>query len=960
MRSCHLAFFLVSALVVASCAVLPPAPSPSATSALQTASPAAAATLEVARFPECPEASAAGPLGTVEHPLVLLADYAGAFYPDIMAQWRASAQMLAEASGLQTRVQVGPATQVERLAMLARGEVHLAAGDPLIQVIGVEQCWLSIAAWSAALGRRVMFVSRKDSGLVPGDESQVLPQLEGKRPCYPDTSRLAFPPLEGYFVPAGLLHLAGVVPGPPVYLEGLEENSFNPSLETGVYAGACDFAAVPADVDPVQWVTNSLPGEAERMGATFESWARRMQVLFTTDPIIPPYGGVVISNSVPAEIRDRLVEAMLRVGGPYGEALSPPDLTLAARFARIVEASGVDPQPFLERPWWTPGPELAAVQWSPAPEDVLVIDTYLSGGPPFVPNPALSSVSDRLILTGAYSGLVQLGPTGEFLPILAGAVPTLRDGSVRFRGEGADQQLEVEFRLRPNLRWQDGEALTAADLVFSWEYSMDPGFPSSHEGMIRRAPEVYVDSVEALGSDRVVFRFMSDRQARRAAQTGGRLGDPSFYDDLTSQIGPVVPLDYLDVGRNVFPAHLLEGIAPGNLAESEFASRPVFAGPYRIVEAQGLDKPVVLEANPYFVLGPPAIDRIVFGPSYYSEGAVNYWQSPDALAEAFAVGAIHVQVGLRGVNTRLGEDLAGYEALTEEGTAVVAWIPAQSWETFDFNLDSPHLADLRVRQAIAHAIDRQRIIDEVLAGHGSLMSSYLPAWHPLAADRAALPDYDFDPEEARALLTATGYDLSRWPATHPDRGPLRLRLASMDVNVYPRPPIAEIIRENLGAIGVEVDVTFYTWPEFEGQDCSAIRNGRRFDLGLAGWGGAPDLFPVDWVQQVTLSTSIPTEENGCPYEKSNWSGWRNPEADALLPVLQDGRLALENPELYRQAWAEHQVLWANELPSLPLFNPYRPVAYSQRLTGVQPSPFGTWGGGVEDTWNIYEWRLTPP
>ncbi|MGH2628167.1 MAG: PhnD/SsuA/transferrin family substrate-binding protein, partial [Anaerolineales bacterium] len=230
------------------------------------------------------------------------ADYAGAFYPDLMTQWRDSARRLAQASGLQIIVQMGPATEAEHLAMLANGQAHLASAHPLGQLLGVQRCWLWIAGWSAGEGQgpaRVMFVSRKDSGIVPGDEGQVLPQLEGKRPCYPDTSRMAWPPLEGYIVPAGILRLAEVAPGDPVILEGPQESSFGPNLETGVYLGDCDFAAVPADVDPAQWVTNWLPSEAERRGATFESWAQRMQVLFTTEPLIPPYG-IVVSSAVPA------------------------------------------------------------------------------------------------------------------------------------------------------------------------------------------------------------------------------------------------------------------------------------------------------------------------------------------------------------------------------------------------------------------------------------------------------------------------------------------------------------------------------------------------------------------------------------------------------------------------------------------------------------------------------------
>jgi hypothetical protein len=125
---------------------------------------------------------------------------------------------------------------------------------------------------------------------------------------------------------------------------------------------------------------------------------------------------------------------------------------------------------------------------------------------------------------------------------------------------------------------------------------------------------------------------------------------------------------------------------------------------------------------------------------------------------------------------------------------------------------------------------------------------------------------------------------------------------------------------------------------------------------MAGWVGAADRYPTAWVEQTTASWSIPSPENGCPLKKANWSGWQNAGVDAILPQLADGQLALEQPEAYRSLWVEHQVLWASQLPSLPLFNLERPVVIAPALSWVQPSPFA-FGEGVEDTWNIFAWQL---
>src|SRR3989304_10303758 len=140
---------------------------------------------------------------------------------------------------------------------------------------------------------------------------------------------------------------------------------------------------------------------------------------------------------------------------------------------------------------------------------------------------------------------------------------------------------------------------------------------------------MYIASVETPREDTIVFRFMRQREARAAADSGGRVGDPSLYAYLADQEGPVVPLDFLDLGRIVFPEHILGGLALNALPESGFALHPVFAGPYRLTEGGNRGDPAVLEAFADFALGEPRIPRIVLGASYFTEGALRYWQPPD-------------------------------------------------------------------------------------------------------------------------------------------------------------------------------------------------------------------------------------------------------------------------------------------------------------------------------------------
>ncbi|BCX04314.1 MAG: hypothetical protein KatS3mg053_2252 [Candidatus Roseilinea sp.] len=884
------------------------------------------------------------------------AGYAGAFVHETRLYWERWAQKLSQASGLNVIVKPGHPTKLETLDALRVGKVHIALLDPLSYLFGHGHGWVKPLAMSARNGqtaRAIMFIARVDSGLKPGEQNDVFDQLANRRPCWPrwPWSRPTLPPLAEHFLPAGLLALHGTKLASPVHITG---DYVETGVQAAVFRGVCDFAAV--DAMPPAMFKGLLPGELQ--GTPFERWAQEMQVLHVTEPINPA-DVLVIAATAPAEVSTRIARAIQEVPEVGIQAgYQPFDAQLFAKFERIIAASGIDLRPYLAVPHW--GPDHLSKRttheprWVPTPRDTIVLDVPLQGGTSFLPDQ--SEELGRLVMPAIYAELVRLDASGRYMPYLAAEVPTLDNGLVRFVGKNQDEHLEVEFRLRPNLRWHDGHPLTADDLVFAWEWVMQPNWPGSHlssSGL--PAPELFVDRVVAPSPNRVIYRFMSQQQARQAAQTGGRLKNPALYAGLAQHAGPVVPVDYLEVGRNVLPRHILNSMPVEALAGSAFARRPIYAGAYRLVEGGEPGKPVILQAFAGFALGKPAIQRVAFGARYALESATGYWQTPEQLTKGLQARAIQAQLGLPAIRLREHENPQDYDALAARTFARVIWVPRDWWEVLDFNLDNPHLSDLRVRRAVAHAIDRGAIIDRVLGGRGELMRSYLPAWHPLYAGDTHLPNYAFDPQRARSLLQAAGYDISRMPAMHPTRGALTFEIASMDVAPHPRRPIAELIQKQLAIVGIAVHVRFYSWEEFEAQDCSGIRNSRKFDLGLAGWLGSAKPHPLRWAAQATTVASIPSPDNGCPFEKSNWSGWRNTRADETLMKLMNGRVALQQPDEYRRLWAEHQRLWATELPSLPLFNVMRPVVVAPDLVGVHPSPFA-FGGGVEDTWNIHTWK----
>lgn len=583
-----------------------------------------------------------------------------------------------------------------------------------------------------------------------------------------------------------------------------------------------------------------------------------------------------------------------------------------------------------------------AVQATPSS---ISIDVAFMGGPPFFP--FLDNQSDpmnRLVIPAIYAGLTRLDQFGNHEAVLVTEVPSLENGLIRFSGEGEHRRLEVEFQLLPDLKWQDGEPLTAEDVLFSWEYVMQPEWPGSRWAHVWLPhPEIWVSDVVIHAPDRKIFRFMSAKEARESAINGGRLEDKQFYEQFSERTVAAIPMDVVSVGRYVFPKHLLAGIPLSQLAESDFARNPVFAGPYRLDTYPGRDKPLVVTANPFFSLGKPEIEKAIFGVATDNAEDGLYWKFPENLRTAMAAGLIDAQLSLPAVRTRqLGISPAEYQSLAEDSSLDVSWIPRYHGESLDFNLDNVHLRKIEVRHAIAYALD----------GFGEVATSYLPATHPLHADPNALSEYPHDPEMARRLLELARYDLSVFPASSTD-GKLVFELHSMDVAPHSRPIITGLIERQLAEVGIQVFTRFHEWVEFEGNDCSAVRNGRRFDLGLAGW-FTSEILPLTFVERTTASCSIPNDENGCLFEYSNFSGWSDARIDELLLQIFDGERYLIDSAAYLQLWHEHQAIYMEALPSLPLFSSHRPIVYRASLVGLRPSTFR---GVIDDTWNIDSWSI---
>lgn len=242
-------------------------------------------------------------------------------------------------------------------------------------------------------------------------------------------------------------------------------------------------------------------------------------------------------------------------------------------------------------------------------------------------------------------------------------------------------------------------------------------------------------------------------------------------------------------------------------------------------------------------------------------------------------------------------------------------VAGTTFQYVGLNFADPRLRDLRVRQAIAHAIDRQSLIEHLLHGTARAATGLLSPEH--WAYEGEVKQYRYDPAEAKRLLDAAGY-----PDPDGDGPRTRFRLSYKTSNVDSRRRIGETLQAMLGAVGIGLDLRSFEWGTFYDD----IRRGS-FELYSLAWIGVND---PDFYFGLLHSAMTPPRGN-------NRGGYRNSEIDRLTEL---GRRTLD-PRSRQAIYASVQRIAAEDLPFVPLWWTDNVVVESPRLCGFVPYPDGS-------------------
>lgn len=484
------------------------------------------------------------------------------------------------------------------------------------------------------------------------------------------------------------------------------------------------------------------------------------------------------------------------------------------------------------------------------------------------PQSVFSNESGAQFLAGAVTeSLVRRDARNEFVPRLAEAVPTVENGGLRVVADAPATpggRLEATFRLRSNARWQDGRAITAIDVRFAWESD-------------RAAP---------VGSD---TRFVADRVA-----------DVVVVDDRTATLVYAANERWLDypLAPHVLPRHLLAGLTPAQRAV--YDREPMHAGPFAVAAwLPGIG--VTLSAFKDYVGGPPRLGRI----------EVRFLPNRAAILDALRRGEVDVAPA-----SALEADLTRtLDQVADNAKFVTYYLQSEALNVLRFGKNATRFGDPRVRAAVALAIDRQSIVDDVFAGRARVPQGYLVP--PLWAASTSIARQQVDRGAGRARLAAAGFE--RGPLGIVERGGDRMIVTiTVADGSAARVEVARRVAGELAAVGIAAEVRERPLDEVQ----AGVARG---DLDLA---------------------VVPEGASDPQSASARYLGLAGPWFDVLAAAAVSASERADKVLLYD----ELQRIWIEALPALPLYQELTVDVAPRALAGVRPTP-----AGAPLSWNIAEW-----
>ena len=485
----------------------------------------------------------------------------------------------------------------------------------------------------------------------------------------------------------------------------------------------------------------------------------------------------------------------------------------------------------------------------------------------FMPMNTTNSGADNVIEL-MFDRLMVINTDGTFEPRLADSWET------------NEAQDKITYHLNENAKWQDGEPVTAEDVVYSAQVAS-----SSEYSYLRRIRMQYFAGTDETG-----------------CETSTDSIEVAALDDHTVEFTLKAPMDpaiiYALVNRDFFimPKHLLDSISDADLVNDAFWQKPIGSGPC-IFDSMESGVSIEFKANKDYYLGAPDFDRLVF----------KKVQSSNLLSGLMS-GDIDVLSG----NSQI--PLADWEAAKNTQGIVTKSVPTFAYQYMAMNTARDYLTE-DVRHAISLAINRQVIVDQLLQGEARIAIGPLAEDHPYF-DEKLLP-IEYDPEKAKSMLEAAGWDSNR-----------ELQVLVSTGNEV-REKSAILIQQDLQKIGIKTKIQTLDFP-------TLLTNARNGDYDLCFIGSAGSVDPSESVPNVT-------------------AGYMNNFAQLSDPTLgQIGESGAKEItfEARKKIYDQYQEELFKQMPMAFLYHTNDLFAYNEKLENVREGAID-----YNINKNVWEWKV---
>ncbi|HUF05016.1 MAG TPA: ABC transporter substrate-binding protein [Aridibacter sp.] len=467
------------------------------------------------------------------------------------------------------------------------------------------------------------------------------------------------------------------------------------------------------------------------------------------------------------------------------------------------------------------------------------------------------------IRTLMYNSLIKKNEKFEYVGDLAESIAPSDDG------------LTYTFKLRNGVTFHDGSPLDSSDVKYTFDKLFESrGAKASAFSVTENDQKVdIITSIEVPDENTIVIR----------------IARPEFRNQLIPNLVPiaVVPKD-----------------APVGKDSGADTKPPIGTGPYKFVSFDPGQNVIELDSFEGYFEGAPNIRQI----------RLMILADANALQAELLSGRVNLAPGA----TSLPPD--SLKNIDETADLKVVRSKGSNIQYLWFNTQAEPVNEKAVRQAVAYAVNRERLINDVLAGAATIAHSILPeqswAYEPGTV-------YGYDPAKARALLDEAGLKDTNGDGMR-EMKPLILKISSSSRTVQ---QYSQVIQNQLKEVGIPLEIE-----SLEAQTMRAQVQGGQFILTTGIWiGGNTD--PI-FLRNLFSSNEIPTKDRVA----LNRGRYGNAKVDGLL----DSAFAERDQERAKQLYAEAQRIISDEIPLFPLWYPDNIIIASESVGNIEMNASGDW------------------